>query len=325
MVAGSEHETTIPAQRGEGERPSSRESPAAKTSPIELQHAATLGAAGLALFTLFKAYAAAKFSLTTAAALLTTAPLNVLLGTMVSYSYEIFPLLFLAAVAWVWHHYRQNRVWIPAHWIALLIAFLALLVSPWPYLWPSTTAFLILLSLSAAARWLAARSGSQQAGRTRWLISPLLATRVWVAVFFVVAGGLVIVRTLTNVWLPVEVVVYQQGIDCNVKIGHVVRASDNKQFTTADAYGCRMAVGNVLNDQGDWTTLVRADDRGLLRLRSTDVRYRELCHLSGVQLKGERPLLFVILRQPYVSPNTSCQILTGNIRGADLDPGSLPS
>src|SRR4051794_28234518 len=73
---------------------------------FDLQHAAAYGAVALLLFSLLKAYASANFSLTTAAALLTTAPINVLLGTMVSYSYQVFPLLFIGfggLAALMWH------------------------------------------------------------------------------------------------------------------------------------------------------------------------------------------------------------------------------
>jgi hypothetical protein len=301
------------------------ERPAAEGGGFDLQNAATIGAVGLALFTLLKAYAAAKFSLTTAAALLTTAPLSVFLGTMVSYSYQIFPLLALAAVTWLRYDHARSRVWGPANWAALVVAVLALLVSPWRYLVLSAGVLGSLVLLCELGRWLLDRRGKDLAECTKRVIRALTTTSTWIAVFFVAAGVFVILRTLTNVWLPVEVVVYQQGADCTARISHVVRPADNKQLTSGAAEGCRATVGHVLDDEGDWTTIVRAEDRGLVRIPSGDVRYRELCHLSGVQPTGERPLLWVLSRQPYRSPNTSCDLLARNMQGAELDPGSLPA
>jgi ABC-type enterochelin transport system permease subunit len=70
---------------------------------------ASIGAVLLALFTLTKAYAAAKFSLTTASALLTTAPFNVLLGSLTAYSYSVFPLLSLLTLSWaIWLFRREG-------------------------------------------------------------------------------------------------------------------------------------------------------------------------------------------------------------------------
>lgn len=82
--------------------------------PMDPELAAPLAVAALIVFTLLKAYAAANFSLTTAGALLTTAPINVFLGTLESYSYDVFPLIGLAALTWAligfrahgWDHWR---------------------------------------------------------------------------------------------------------------------------------------------------------------------------------------------------------------------------
>ncbi len=129
-------------------------------------HAASIGAVALALFALVKAYAAANFSLTTTSALLTTAPLGVLLGTLASYSYQIFPLLGLAGVAWVASIYRASG-WTPICTAVAGFSVLAFLISPWPNLWPPALVFLsVVASHTLARRWVGGRFPRYA---TRWL------------------------------------------------------------------------------------------------------------------------------------------------------------
>jgi hypothetical protein len=303
----------------------------AGTGSLDLQQMTTIGGIALVLFTLLKAYAAAKFSLTTAAALLTTAPLNVFLGTMVSYSYAIFPLLALGALAWTWHSYR-TRGWTALNRIAVFVAVIALLVSPWSYLWPPAVALGVLV----LARWamgrfatrLAARrtaeGRAQQGGTAQRRGTRLPSGNRLVELFFLAAATWVILRSLTNLWLPVEVLVYQEGTECTMSVEHVVRTGDNKQLTVAETDGCRVTVGHVLSVEDTWATVVRADDRGLVKLPADSIRYRELCHLTGVQPESQRPLLWVLYGRSYWSPNTSCGNLVHNLHGAELDRGSLP-
>lgn len=313
----------IPTQRDRDPADIEKRS-AREASSIDAKHLASFGAVGLALFALLKTYAAAEFSLTTAAALITAAPVNVLLDSIVSYSYEFFPLLALAAIAWAWADFRRTRAWGIANWIAVVIALLALIVSPVRELLISAAPLAFLVALSCGGTWLEKR-WTRRGALVALVLRALAVTRKWVALYFLLAVAFVIFHTLTDVWLPAEAVVYQQGTDCNVTIGNSVRESDNKRLTIAEASGCKMVVGHVLNDDGNWISLVRADDRGLMRIQSSSVRYRELCHVSGAQPNGQRPLLWVFEGRQYKSSNTSCTILVGNIYGADLDPGSLPT
>src|SRR4051812_16145821 len=57
----------------------------------------TLSALFVGGFMLFKSYAVANFSLTTGSAILSTAPLSVLLGSLMSYAYWALPLVAVAA------------------------------------------------------------------------------------------------------------------------------------------------------------------------------------------------------------------------------------
>jgi len=85
-----------------------------------------------------------------------------------------------------------------------------------------------------------------------------------------------------------------------------------------------VVVGHGLSAQGDWTDLVRAADRGLMRIRSDQVLGRQLCHLSGAQPSGKRPLFDVIVGQPYESPNPSCkdQVKAVQKSGQEREPGA---
>lgn len=317
-------------------------------SAVDLQYAATYGAAALSFFALVKVYASAYFSLTTAAALLTTAPLSVFLGATTSYSYEVFPLVALALVLWILREWIEGR-WRALTAVALTGAALAALVSPPLYLLRETaTVSAIGAALYIAAIPLAIRDGERTASasfvfrrknrppdfpgfwRSLFADAKLAATTarpIWadttlLAATFSVATLLVILESLTNLWLPIELIVYQQGAKCEVVIGEKVAGS--KTLTTAKANNCKEVTGAVLDDKGTWTSVVAAGDRGLRRINTESIRYRELCHLSKVQPNGARPLLWVLARHDYISRNTSCQVLIENVSGATLDRGSLP-
>jgi hypothetical protein len=118
--------------------------------------------------------------------------------------------------------------------------------------------------------------------------------------FFVVAVFWVVLASLTQPWVPVEVV--------------GVRNGQGEQFI----------VGNVISADGEWTTVMRAGDRGLSRIRSGDVVTRRLCHLAGAQPPGQAPLLSALEGQPYRSPNTSCARLVGEEPTVPVAAGSFP-
>ena len=137
-----------------------------------------------------------------------------------------------------------------------------------------------------------------------------------------------ILRTLTTLWLPVEVLVYRQTGRCEVTVQRVFQDSKNskkrKWITTAKAKGCRKMIGHVLSSDDHWTTVVVATDRGLRRIPTDDIKYRELCHESDVQPEGAGPLLWVIMDRDYWSPNTSCVDLATRVEGATLEPEPIP-
>jgi hypothetical protein len=266
---------------------------------------ASIGAALLALFTLTKAYAAAKFSLTTASALLTTAPFNVLLGSLTSYSYTVFPLLSLLTLSWaIWLFRRQG--WTILSFAVATLAVLAFLLSP-------ASSFLLPMLILAAVvglHWLArwAEKQDKVAGRlhARGVVSRIskIDRTIAVGTAFIIICAVAFLTSVTNLWLPAEVVTFEDG---NAR---------------------RAIVGHVLSVEGEWTTVVRATDRGLTRIPSQQVKTRELCHLSGVQPGGQRPILYAIEQKPYISPNTICSNIWNSLAKSApnivLIHGSLP-
>lgn len=270
-------EQTSAATNGHDER-----SQASTVPPV-----ASLGAAAVTIFALMKVYAAAGFSLTTASALLTTAPLNVLLGSLVSFSYDVFPLLALAALAWLVYLVRSHGWGIDCTAVVGLCV-LAILLSPWASLWPPAAGMAATLLLYAVLiRVFRFREGNWR------LLSNLIGG------FFVVAALKMILTTLPQLWLPVEVI--------------AVTADD----------GPKVVVGHVLTADSEWTSVVRAGDKALMRIPSGVIKNRKLCHLTGAQPAGRRPLLWVILGHRYQSPNRSCAREVSDLPGM-LEPGSLP-
>jgi hypothetical protein len=79
---------------------------------FEIGSFATLAPVLLILLLLIKVYGVARFSLTTATALVTAAPLSVLIGTVTLYQYVSMAIVaagsLLLSIAWYWHLYPST-------------------------------------------------------------------------------------------------------------------------------------------------------------------------------------------------------------------------
>jgi hypothetical protein len=280
-----------------------------------------VGAVALALFVIIKAYSAANYSLTTASALLTTAPLDVLLGTLTSYDYALLPLLALAAWSWVFFSWRATG-WTLLSTAIAAFGSITLLLSPWPDLW-HTALFLgvvvvvrLVLGCPKVARLLCVVISPIAAAVPRVLRSAsghkrgaLPSLPRLVESFFVIAGFWVVFSSLSNLWLPTEVI--------------AVQVSPGPQ---------KVLVGSVLAADDRWTTIILADNRRLVRYRSEHVQSREICHLVGVQPRSRGPVIYSLQDKSYSSPNLGCEsIVQGMKRESlakgmtlELEDGSLP-
>lgn len=273
------------------------------------EHLTYVAALGLVLFALAKTYAVANFSLTTAGALLTTAPLAVLLGTLTSYDYFFFPVLALASgcvAALVWRREGFNAVAAGAGAVAVV----AVLLSPVLDLaWVAGSFVALLIAHRFAVRSTTAEEDDARPrnGVSGWprqarraVVSLLSSLSATVTVFFVGLVGSVVLLTISNPWLPAEVMQVDQG---------------TQSFAV---------VGFVVGTDARWTTTMRAEDRGLSRVLTDDIAVRRLCHLSGAQPHGRRPLLWVLTGRAYRSPNISCEHAFEQLSTNELACGSFP-
>jgi hypothetical protein len=268
---------------------------AAPSWGILTAHAAQLSALGIGLFLLMKTYSVARYSLTTASALLTAAPVAVILGTLTSYEYEMWPLLSLASGA------LAGRLWMRE---GLSVAFLltaglslaCALLSPPVYLLAALVGIAVVVVAHEAFRRSLARARAD--GLPSWYPSRYAAIRT----AFVAVTVAALIISLPNAWLPAEIVVFH--------------GADGQR---------RVVVGHVVSDDGGWVTILRGGDHGLTRLRVEQVSTRRVCHLGGAQPHARRPLALVITGSPYASPNVGCRTLLATLPAASVVSGSFPA
>jgi hypothetical protein len=254
----------------------------------------SLLAVGLGLFMLVKCYAAGRYSLTTASALLTTSPVNVLLGTVTRYAYELVTLVGLGAACLLVATFRRDGWTILATVLALLML-LFIPLSPLKNLWRTTALLLLVLVVANAAhRVLAARRRKRQLP-----IPEAPSRRLLISSYFAAAIFYTVVVTLPDLWVPVEVVAMK------------------------GAPKTQVLVGFVLKSENGWTSVIRATDRGISRVPSDDITARTLCHLSDQQPWGRQPLYYRVIGKPYDSPNRNCDDVVDDIPSPHLVPGSM--
>jgi hypothetical protein len=108
----------------------------------------------------------------------------------------------------------------------------------------------------------------------------------------------IFIATITRMWTPVEVVTARTGVNTSRYISHVV------------------------SQDSQWTTLLTTDDRRLVRVLSSEVVHRQICH-HPTQPRGGRPLIYWILGKEYSSPNAACEnICQGPERSVPPPPGA---
>ena len=248
----------------------------AAAEPVALEWAtiAKVAPAVLILLLLVKVYGVAHYSLTTATALVTAAPLSVLLGTLALYEYAVMAALAATALLWTvslfFTEKRELRKWAP---LALVLGIFAALVTPLFYLRWAGAAFALVLIV-----WLPLRN--------RIALSAVAAY-----VGAVVAAGFVLV-TISSPWLPAEVVMFRQPIQASPR--HSATSSVLTVF--------------VISEDNGWDTMLIDNDRYLVWLPAADVESRTICH-QDTQLGQGQTFYQWIMGQPYNSPNVSCDPL----------------
>lgn len=250
--------------------------PTLLTSPFKY------GSVTAGVLLLVKAYGVGHYSLTNTGALITTAPVTAILGTLASYEYLMWPLLAVGLLWWL----LASATTYSQRIVALVLAVVAALLSPLSYLLP-------VLGLGATV-YLLAWAAEKRADAARRHLLP----------FFVLAtAGTFLVATLDKPWVPAEVLVLKQPV--------LVKPLGNVRDQYPTVY--------VLDAGGGTVTAMVAGDRYILRIPADRVEGRLTCHLDG-QLAGQAPLLLRLQHRAYSSPNLSCARLTDHLKTGQTTP-----
>ena len=292
---------------------------------FEIGTLATLTPVLLILLLLVKVYGVARFSLTTATALVTAAPLSVLIGTLTLYQYVSMAILaagsLLLSIAWYWHLYPsagpsgslfvvptrmtlRRRIRSASYTLYRHIRFAlrhpdfkTILGGrgPMRHLVPLTV-LLMLFSLLLTPLYYLIRAGITSAAiLILWIfLRRKVGLPALTAYAAVVALVISLLLTLETPWLPAEVVSLKHPI-------FVGLSSTHKRMMSHDP------VAFVVSDENGWTAILVNGDRYLAWVRDSDINSRTICHLAS-QLGSGRTVYLVLRGQPYISPNIGCPI-----------------
>jgi hypothetical protein len=307
----------------------------------------------LGLLLVVKAYGVAHFSLTVTGSLISTKPVDALLGTIASYEYLALPLLAIS-VGW-WSSQSRHDLPAPIRGAAAAVVLITTLLSPVTYLWilvslampllvvadlfhrtsnsthnpsawmsiPLVTSFALLALAIRHLDNLVHPSHYQSRWSYAWFLvgAALLSTAVFdgfrrlapkirplniskgnpLPYFCALTAALFLLATIDKPWTPAEVVVTKRPVLTSPK--------DNRRESLPTLY--------VLSSAGGDLVALTADTRFIVRVPSSNVVARVICHQTG-QLPGQRPLLFVLERKDYTSPNLACWRLKRNLMRRSL-------
>jgi hypothetical protein len=266
------------------------------------------------LYLLLKAFVVAQYSLTTAGALVVAAPLSVLVGTITSYLNLTLLLTAICAAWWLVRHQKGPQASVAdddgknLDAIAFGVLVTSIIFLPWPF---SISYFreellrAILYVVGCGAAVIALRYVARKASAHNglgWLewFAPIGRA---IAVFVV----LLLIPTLNKPWVPAEVLVLRSSIaiqDSHLEDGKLQRS--------------RYPVVYVLSEGSNWTTVLDAETRILLRLPTDSVAHRQVCR-DRDQPPGSVPVWAFISGVRYDSPNTMCHTLVAE-HATRLDP-----
>jgi hypothetical protein len=253
----------------------------------------------LGLLVLLKVIGVSAFSLTTASALITVAPVPVLLGTLVLYE-PYFIGAFAALCIWYIVRLWTQRLKYPIPLLSV-IALFAILLTPLQVLYLVVLALAItLLGYYIHARWkyfipdwfrdtfrrILRRHGDVPAGRIA--LSPAGIGGVIVVLLI----GIFLILTIDIPWLPAEVVALKQPIAIGLSGEETQRP-----------------VVYIISEQNGIVTMLTDDSRQLVSVSSADVGWRRICNLNRLPVSSA-PLIWVILGRKTTSPNVACWRLT---------------
>ena len=260
------------------------------------------------LFVLLKAYVVARYSLTTAGALVSAAPVSVLVGTVTSYLNLVIVLVAVGSGAWLLlHRFRAGREppsrSLDALVFGAFVGSVALLPVPnkWGY-YLLASGYLVLTGLVVLGAWRLTVRLADRPG-LGWLRPMRDRPQRFLAVYVL----LLLAPTLRSPWVPAEVLVLRHPVaitDSHLRHGRLPTS--------------RYPVVFVLAEDDPWLTVIDERSRALERLPIDEVAHRQVCHYTG-QAPNSVPLLAYLAGKSFRSPNSFCRTLIKN-HASVLDP-----
>jgi hypothetical protein len=267
----------------------------------------------LIVLLLLKAYVVSNYSLVTASALVTAAPVAVLVGTVTSFLHIVVLILFLVTSAWLYNYRRDNRARStrndppedspqPQREIALVVFavwVMCLLFLPVPMsipIYERKSLVEIAYAVGVCALGVLAYGVSNRVAKR------LRRTRVDGGWFVVLVGVALVVPTLKTPWMPSEIWVLDQPIaprdlhDLDSQAGGAEQVLNDKPVVF------------VLSVDGGWAVGLDVDTRLVLEIPAKNVKGRVVCKYAG-QPANTLPLYALLFGDKWETPNRYCENL----------------
>lgn len=283
---------------GPGSTGSTQSGTAPERAGLSLRELAAYSSTLFGLLCLIKVYGVARYSTTTTATLVTTAPERVILGTLAIY---VYPTMAALTYGIPWFCLAWRRRVRPEAWPLLAAVVLVTgLMTPVPY----HLAGLGLVGTSVLVELLLRRRGV--ARLCRWLRLPGELPARLRGSSLALLGGLALLvgflDTLESPWMSAELFVLN---------GPVVTTTQQPDGSSAGRHvavvsSADTVAGYPIEEGPSDFVILNAGTRYVMHVPKGMIRNRYTCHEAGTQLRGQVPLLDRLLGRQYTSPNSDC-------------------
>ena len=261
----------------------------------------------LVVLLLLKAYVVAGYSLVTASALVTSAPVAVLVGTVTSFLNIVVLVVFAVTSAWLFGRWRnRSKAEAPGvdehkHLSLLVFAVwtMCLLFLPVPW---SIEIYRRASIIEVVYTLLVIGTGVSLYYFFGYVSNRLKWRRIEAGWFGVLVGVALLLPTLKTPWMPSEIWVLDQPIA--TRDLHPEPGSERVKLS-------KYPVVFVLSVNGDWAVGMDVKTRLVLHIPAKDVKARVVCKYADTP-PNTLPLWAFLSRYHYKTPNKYC----GNL----LDP-----
>ncbi|HET9658428.1 MAG TPA: hypothetical protein VFP72_23955 [Kineosporiaceae bacterium] len=283
---------------------------------VSLREIATYSSSLFGLLCLIKVYGVARYSTTTTATLVTTAPERVILGTLAIY---VYPTMAGLAYGIPWLCVRWRDRVRPGAWPVLVaVVLITALMTPPAY----HLAGLALVALSVLLEVLLRRRATVRlAARLR--IPQVPAALRGNALAFLGGAALLLgfLDTLESPWMSAELFVLKGSVvTATQQPGGTGTSRRPSVVTSADP-----VVGYLIDESSADLVILHAGTRYVMHVPKSLVRGRYTCHEADTQLRGQVPLLDTVLGRAYTTPNSDCDQVRDQLRRLpDEASGGLP-